>query len=109
MRNLWGEPLEVADLPIWRKALIVCTFALLFVVGARLPGREADIYVSAPRVANPSTGQIYPVQVNHGYVRYLTRQQDADLAFWRAVSPAIIAAWIAGTALLVVTHRGVGQ
>jgi len=105
MRNFWGQPVEFADLPLWRKTLIVLAMLSFFAFGGRLFNREVDIYVSAPSAANSATAEIYPVHVNHGYVRYLTRQEDADLAFWRAVTPAIVVGCIAGMALVWVMYR----
>jgi hypothetical protein len=103
MQNL--DQFYLADLPLWRKILLACAIGTFFFFGYRLFNKEADIYVSAPSTPVAGTRQVYPVLVNHGYVRYLTQKEADDLDFWRKVTPAIIAPSLAVAGLLVATYR----
>jgi len=103
MQNL--DRVYLADLPMWRKILLACAIGSFFFFGGRLFNREADIYVSAPSTPLSSTKQVYPVLVNHGYVRYLTQKDADDLDFWRKMTPANVAPSLAAALLLVATHR----
>ena len=90
---------------MWRKTLLACAVAVFFFFGYRLFDKEADIYASAPNVPVARTKQVYPVHVNHGYVRYLTQKEADDLDFWRKVTPAIVAPSLAVAGLLLATYR----
>jgi hypothetical protein len=103
MQNL--DQFCLADLPIWRKILLACAIGSFVFFGYRLFDKEADVYVSAPSVPVAETKQVYPVHVNHGYVRYLTQKEADDLDFWRKVTPAIIAPSLAAAVLLLATYR----
>jgi hypothetical protein len=76
MQNL--DQFYLADLPMWRKILLACAIGSFFFFGGKLFNKEADIYISAPSVPVAKTKQVYPVLVNHGYVRYLTRKEADD-------------------------------
>jgi len=103
MQNL--DQFYFADLPIWRKILLACAIGSFFFFWYRLFDKEADIYVSAPSAPVASTKQVYPVLVNHGYVRYLTQKEADNLNFWRKITPAIVAPSLAVAGLLVATCR----
>jgi hypothetical protein len=103
MQNL--DQFYLAELPMWRKILLACAIGSFFFFGGKLFNKEADIYISAPSVPVAKTKQVYPVLVNHGYVRYLTRKEADDLDFWRKGTPAIIAPSLAAAGLLLATYR----
>ena len=105
MQNLRREHYALGDLPLWRKALLVCALMLFLVFGGKLFNLEADIYASAPSIAVPQEGRTYPVRVNHGYLRYVSQQQSERLQFWRNVTPAMLFALFGTAALTLVTYR----
>jgi len=70
MGSFSTQRFEWWDLPLWRKAVIVGAAILFFVSGSMPFDKESNIYVSAPGQPNTATRQIYPVHVNHGYLRY---------------------------------------
>jgi hypothetical protein len=105
MQNFWRDRYELADLPLWRKALLACGMALFCAVGGTLFTKETEICTSAPGVAVPAAGQVYPVHVNHGYVRYVTQNEADTLEFWRAATPPSIVTLFVAAALLLLTYR----
>jgi hypothetical protein len=105
VQNFWKDHYDLVDLPMWRKTLLACVIGLFCFSGGKLFNTETEIYTSAPSVPVVSTRQVYPVQVNHGYVRYLTQKEADDLDFWRRVTPAIVGPSLAGAGLLILTYR----
>jgi hypothetical protein len=76
--------IEFSDLPAWRKIVLVVGFCATIFIGLMVFTKEADIYASGARTRNAATGETYPTSVNHGHIRYLTREEHDNLAFWRA-------------------------
>lgn len=70
------------DLPTWRKIVIVAAWGTCLVVGMMMADKALDIYGGDPDHAVPETGHIYPVHVNHGYLRYSTKEEHDGLVFW---------------------------
>ncbi len=105
MQNLWRESFEWADLPIWRKVLIVPFIVLLCIVSYRPFSMEVDIYTTAPSKPVQETGQVIPVYVNHGYLRYLTYAEAKDYRYWNDMSPVFMGASVLGMVGVVVTYR----
>lgn len=107
--NLWGERYEFSDLTLWRKivSLTAAGGALVFVllVGLILPSKELDIYHSAPTAPVEATQQTYPVQVEHGYLRYVTQKEADDLIFWRNLTGPTIGGLLVVAALVLLTYR----
>ena len=69
-------------LPIWRRVVLVCGLAFCLLVGAMTVDKEFDIYGADPDHPVQATGQVYPVHVNHGHLRYATKKEREDLNFW---------------------------
>jgi hypothetical protein len=69
--------------PTWRKIVIICSIATTCVIGASVAFRELDVYSSAAVAPNAATGELFPVHLMHGYVRYLTAPNYEHLMFWR--------------------------
>ena len=44
--------------------------------------KELDSYGGDPDHPITATGQIYPVHVNHGYLRYAKKDEHGSLVFW---------------------------
>lgn len=97
---------DLWDLPLWRKAVILCAVMVFFVPGGTLFNKEVGIYTSAPKNPNLTTKQVSPVHVNHGYLRYVTSEEAESLAKWRAIAPALAVVGIAAIAIVMFTHRG---
>jgi hypothetical protein len=77
-----------------------------FVFGAAmLINVELDMYPAAPDHPLTATGEIYPINVNHGFIRYVTLQNKTRLDVWESrvallCGPAMLAIF-----LLWVTFR----
>jgi hypothetical protein len=103
--NGWGELRDLADLPLWRKLLIVSIIGLWLFLGIRHLSKEADIYVSAPHAPVIETKQVYPVHVNHGYLRYVTKREAENWGFLSTTTGPIVGVLALTMALVLVTVR----
>ncbi len=101
----YGELRSLEDLPLWRKLLLGCGLALWIYLGCSALNKEADVYVSAPHVPVAATGQVYPVSVNHGALRYVTAKEKKEMDFSHYEAPPIIFGLMVGMFLLVWTFR----
>lgn len=83
-------PLHVEwdDLSALRKVVCICSLLLFFGLGTPAFYLENNIYDSGAKEANSSTQQVYPVHVMHGSLRFVTREKEYQLIFWRG--------WMAG-------------
>ena len=75
--------LDLDAIPLWRKIVILSGFCGTLALGGVLAHREFDFYVSGARSPHAVTGEIYPVSVNHGYVRYLTAKDYESYEAWK--------------------------
>jgi len=66
---------------------------------------EAQIYASAPNAPVIQTKQVYPVHVNHGYLRYVTKEQAEEWAFSSRTTGPIIGATALTMLLLIAAFR----
>jgi hypothetical protein len=90
------RPAPFNTLPVWRKALIFCCIASFVFGAAMLANAELDMYPSAPNHPIATTGEIYPININHGFIRYVTLQNKARLDLWESragllCGPAVLA------------------
>lgn len=90
--NFWGERYDPEDLPTWRKVIAIASalgaiVTFLFVGSLAVP-EELYIYRDAPSSPVPTTKQIYPIYVEHGHLRYITRQEVLKLALFAHASDA---------------------
>ncbi len=104
--TLWGGSYEFSELPVWRKVLIALAVGLFFFVGYTLFSKEAAIYSSAPDAPVAATRQVSPVQVNHGYLRYVTPETAENLAFWRQTTGPSVGALALVIGAILLTFRG---
>jgi hypothetical protein len=87
---------DISKFPTWRKVVIICGIATACLMGSAVVSRELDIYASAPKTPNTAVGQVFPVHVMHGYVRYLSGKDYEHLTFWRPlVGLPVLAALLA--------------
>jgi hypothetical protein len=93
--------IEISKVPVWRKVFFVICFCVTMFVGLIAFTKEAGVYASGARTPSSKTAETYPVSVNHGYIRYLTREEHDNLAFWRAFVGMPLLAGI----LVMVTSR----
>jgi hypothetical protein len=104
LREMIEHPPDIRDLPIWRKVLIACAFALFMFIGFASLDKDLTIYASAPTYPVAATGQVYPVSVEHGYIRYVTlAEKENPLVDGRAGSWA--GAAFVGAFFLWITSR----
>jgi hypothetical protein len=76
--------IEISTVPAWRKIVLVVGFCATIFIGFMVFTKEQDIYASGARTPSSATAETYPISVNHGYIRYLTREENDRLTFWRA-------------------------
>jgi hypothetical protein len=62
--------------------VLVCGIGFCVVVVAMTVDKQFDIYGGSPDHSVPATGHVYPVHVNHGYLRYATKGERDSLVFW---------------------------
>ena len=103
--NGWGGLRNLADLPVWRRLVLLCCVGLWSFFGLRHFSQEADIYASAPETPVVKTKQVYPVRVNHGYLRYVTKQEADEWEFSNNTTGPIIGVTALTILLLLGTFR----
>lgn len=105
IREMVKHPPMISDLPLGRKIVIAVALGFVMVVGAVGINEHLTIYGSAPNHPVPSTGQVYAVDVMHGYIRYVTASEkdSFDLRAGRAGSWA--GAAFVGAFFLWITYR----
>ena len=101
----WGELRNLGDLPVWRKLALLCCIGLWSFLGILHFSKEADIYASAPDTPVVKTKQVYPVKVNHGYLRYVTKQEAEQWEFSNSTTGPIIGVSALTMLLLLGTFR----
>jgi hypothetical protein len=82
LRSRIEKPPPFHALPRWRKGVLVAGLAFTVVVGAMTVDKQFDVYSGAPDHPVAATGNIYAVHVNHGSLRYATKEQRDSLFFW---------------------------
>jgi hypothetical protein len=70
----------------WRKVLIVCCIAASVLAGAMLADFELDLYSSAPDHPVAESGDVYRINLNHGFTRYVTLQDKTRLESYQSNS-----------------------
>jgi hypothetical protein len=76
--------LEIDTLPLWRRIVFLCGFVLTLALGAILADKEFDFYRSSARSPRVFTGEICPVSVYHGAIRYVTAEEYERYQAWKA-------------------------
>jgi hypothetical protein len=104
-RSGWSGPRDLGHLPLWRQLALLCCVVIWAFFGIRHFSMEADIYASAPQTPVIKTKQVYPVRVNHGYHRYVTKKEAVSWEFSNSTTGPIIGATALTMFLLVVTFR----
>jgi len=94
------NPPRISDVPLWRKIVIIFALGFSLLIGAAMFDKELTIYGSAPDHPIPATGQIYEVNVMHGYIRYVTLEEKESPLLGKAGSWAG-AAFVAGFLLWI--------
>jgi hypothetical protein len=97
------------DLLVWRRMALICCAGVWIFFGMRQFSLEADIYTSAPNAPIIQTKQVYPVHVNHGYLRYVTKEQAEKWAFSSRTTGPIIGATALTMLLLIARFRSPGS
>jgi hypothetical protein len=108
LREMIENPPKISDIPLWRKVLIICALAFFVFIGAAMVDKELTIYGSAPDHPVPATGQIYEVDVMHGYIRYVTLEEKESPLLGKAGSWAG-AAFVAAFFLWITSSKKTGR
>jgi len=96
---------DLGDLPVWRELLLSCCVGVWSFFGVRHFFQEVDIYTSAPQTPVIKTKQLYPVHVNHGYLRYVTKEEAEKWEYSNSTTGPIIGATALTMLLLLGTFR----
>jgi len=75
--------LDLNALPLWRRIVFLCGFLLTLALGAILANKEFDFYVSGAKSPVAVTGEVYPVSLYHGAIRYLPAQEYERYETWK--------------------------
>jgi hypothetical protein len=92
-------------LPLWRRLVLICGLGFFVLVGAMIVDKQFDIYGGDPDHPVVATGHIYPVHVNHGYLRYATKEERDSLIFWENKMGAWIGLPALGSVFLWLLYR----
>jgi hypothetical protein len=82
LEGMIRRPAPFNTLPRWRKILIFCCITSFVFGAAMLANVELDMYPSAPDHPLAATGEIYPININHGFIKYVTLQDKMRLDLW---------------------------
>ena len=97
------HPPALSDLPLWRRAFIVCALAFALVVTALAITKQLAIYGSAPDHPVPATGQMFEIYAL-GHTRYVTLAEKESPLVGRAGS-WLGAAFVAAFALWITSPK----
>jgi cytosine/uracil/thiamine/allantoin permease len=97
--------LDPSDLPTWRKIVALGAAGLFLFLGVMITFKEIKIYETAPSAPVVATQQVYPVQVMHGYVRYVTQGEKVSFVFWKDRMGTLIAVPIVAAFIVLATYR----
>lgn len=90
----------------WRKVLIVSCILAFLCAAAMLVNVELNVYPSAPDHPVPETGEVYGVNMNHGFIRYVTLQDKTHLEFWESSARNICGLAMLAAVCLWLTFKG---
>lgn len=82
LRERIEHPPKISDLATWRKVVLVVAVAFALLIAALAVDKHLTIYGSAPDHPVPAQGQVYPVDVMHGHIRYVTLQEKKSFLLW---------------------------
>lgn len=81
---------DFSALPTGRKILAILGFATFFLLGSAVTISEMNIWASAAKIPNSTTGQVYALHWMHGSIRYVTATEGSNFRFWNSnVAPLI--------------------
>jgi hypothetical protein len=105
LREMLEHPPPISDLSIWRKVLIASALAFFMFVFAVGIDKHLTIYGAAPDHPVPATGQVYAVDVMHGYVRFVTLPEKESFLWWAGKAGSWAGAAFVGAFFLWITSR----
>ena len=105
IREVVKHPPAISDLPLWRKIILAVALAFFLLIGAVGIDKHLTIYGSAPNHPVPSTGQVYAVDVMHGYIRYVTASEKDSFDLWAGRAGSWAGAAFVGAFFLWITYR----
>jgi hypothetical protein len=105
IRQMLEHPPAISDLPVWRKIALAVALAFVVLIGTVSIDKHLTIYGSAPDRPMPSTGQVYAVEVMHGYIRYVTASEKDSFDLWAGRAGSWAGAAFVGAFFLWITYR----
>ena len=100
------RPVPFSALARWRKVLIVSCILASLCAAAMLVNVELNMYPSAPDHRVTKTGEVYAVNINHGFIRYVTLQDKTRLEFWESNARNIGGLAMLAVVFLWLTSKG---
>ncbi len=100
------RPVPFTALPRWRKVLIVSCILAFLCAAAMLVNVELNMYPSAPDHPVPETGEVYGVNINHGFIRYVTLRDKTRLECWESNARNICGLGMLAVVFLWLTFKG---
>lgn|SRR5579862_411724 len=97
IRERLENPPQISDLSTWRKIVIVVAIAFALTTAFVGFDKHMEIQATAPDHPVPAQGRVFPVDVNHGYIRYVTWEEKQSFLLWAGQSGS----W-AGAAMMIV-------
>lgn len=82
MRHISILKLDISNAPGWRKIAAGILLVAACLTGAIPTLKEYTVYRLSPASPVRETGETHRVEVNHGFVRYVTQKEAEDLSFW---------------------------
>lgn len=82
IRERLENPPQISDLSTWRKVVIVVAIAFALTIAFVGFDKDMEIQATAPNHPVPAQGRVFPVDVNHGYIRYVTWEEKQSFLLW---------------------------
>lgn len=99
-----GIRIEWDDVPVWAKVVVFLGLGMTITFGFMSGVTETLVYKYSPSVPVSATKQIYPVHIMHGSLKYVTREDMEQLAFWYDHSKYAMIGFVA-TVLVLFPYR----
>jgi len=82
-------------LSTWRKSVLVVAAVFTLLVAFIGFDKHMEIQATAPDHPVPARGQVYPIDVNHGYIRYVNWKDKESFSLW-----GLATSWVGAVDLL---------
>lgn len=99
----YRHPPPLSDLPTWKRLVFFAALGFVVLIGVLAIDKNLTIYGTAPDHPVPDKGQVYPVSVEHGNIRYVTASEKESVELWTQRAGSWAGAAILGAVLLWIT------